>query len=53
MTTYMAPDNYNIAANDLKIDDSKFNPNSCVFNPDGGIYWSFISFYTGTIKYFV
>lgn len=50
MTSYMAPDNYNIAANDLKIDDSKFNPNACVFNPDGGIYWSFISFTPDQIK---
>ncbi len=44
MTSYMEPDNYNIAANDLMIDNSKFNPNACVFNPDGGIYWSLISF---------
>lgn len=50
MTSYMAPDNYNIAANDLKIDDSKFNPNACVFNPDGGIYWSFISSTPDQIK---
>lgn len=50
MTSYMAPDNYNIAANDLKIDDSKFNPNACVFNPDGGIYWSFISLTPDQIK---
>lgn len=38
MTSYMAPDNYNIVTNDLKIDDGKFNPNACIFNPDGGIY---------------
>ena len=44
MTSYIEPDNYNIAANDLNIDNSKFNPNACVFCPDGGIYWSFISF---------
>lgn len=44
MTSYMAPDNYNIVTNDLKIDDGKFNPNACIFNPDGGIYQSFISF---------
>lgn len=44
MTSYIDPDNYNVAANNLKIDDSKFNPNACVFNPDGGIYWSLISF---------
>lgn len=44
MTSYIEPDNYNIAENDLNIDNSKFNPNACVFSPDGGIYWSFISF---------
>lgn len=50
MTSYIVPYNYNIASNDLKIDNSKFNPNSCVFNPDGGIYWSFISFTADHIK---
>lgn len=44
LTSYIEPDNYNIAANNLNIDNSKFNPNACVFNPDGGIYWSLISF---------
>lgn len=32
MTSYIEPDNYNIAANDLNIDNSKFNPNACVFS---------------------
>ena len=50
MTSYMEPDNYNIAANNLKIDDSKFNPNACVYNPDGGIYWSLISFTADQIQ---
>lgn len=50
MTSYMEPDNYNIAANDLMIDNSKFNPNACVFNPDGGIYWSLISFTADQIQ---
>lgn len=50
LTSYMAPDNYNIAADNLQIDNSKFNPNACVFNPDGGIYWSLISFTADQIK---
>lgn len=50
LTSYMASDNYNIAADNLQIDNSKFNPNACVFNPDGGIYWSFISFTADQIK---
>lgn len=50
MTSYIDPDNYNIAANNLKIDNSKFNPNACVFNPDGGIYWSLISFTADQIQ---
>jgi hypothetical protein len=50
MTSYIAPDNYNIAVNNLKIDNSKFNPNACVFNPDGGIYWSLISFTADQIQ---
>ena len=43
-TMEIMPDNYNIALNDLEIDNSKFRPNSCTFCPDGGIYWSLISF---------
>lgn len=50
MTSYIKPDNYNIASKNLKIDNSKFNPNACVFNPDGGIYWSLISFTADQIK---
>ena len=43
-TMYIAPDNYNMSRNDLEIDNTKFQPNSCFFNPDGGIYWSLIQF---------
>lgn len=50
ITSYIEPENYNIAANDLMIDNSKFNPNACVFNPDGGIYWSLISFTADQIQ---
>lgn len=30
-------DNFNRTRNDLEIDNTKFQPNSCTFNPDGGI----------------
>ena len=43
-TMYIAPDNYEVSLKDLEIDNTKFQPNTCTFNPDGGIYWSFISF---------
>ncbi len=43
-TMSIEPNNFNVSRNDLKIDNSKFQPNSCTFNPDGGIYWSLISF---------
>lgn len=43
-TMWLEPNNYSFSKSDLKIDDSKFKPNSCTFNPDGGIYWSLISF---------
>lgn len=43
-TSYMDPDNFNRAKNDLEMDNTKFQPNSCTFSPDGGIYWSLISF---------
>lgn len=43
-TMQIEPDNFNITRNDLEIDNSKFQPNACTFNPDGGIYWSLISF---------
>ncbi len=43
-TMSIYPNNFNIAQNDLEIDNTKFQPNACTFNPDGGIYWSLISF---------
>lgn len=43
-TMYIEPANFNRSRNDFEIDNSKFQPNSCTFNPDGGIYWSLISF---------
>lgn len=43
-TMSIAPDNFNFTRNDLEIDNTKFRPNSCTFDPDGGIYWSLISF---------
>ena len=43
-TMYIAPDNYEVSLKDLEIDNTKFQPNTSTLNPDGGIYWSFISF---------
>lgn len=43
-TMNIVPQNFNTAKNDLEIDLSKFNPKACTFSPDGGIYWSLISF---------
>lgn len=43
-TMQIEPDNFNITRNDQEIDNSKFRPNECTFNPDDGIYWSLISF---------
>ena len=43
-TMYMEPRNFTVSRNDLEIDNRKFQPNSCTFDPDGGIYWSLISF---------
>lgn len=43
-TMSIMPDNFNIAKSDLKIDNSRFNPNACYFSEDGGIYWSLISY---------
>ncbi len=43
-TTAIEPNNFSAANDDLEIDNSKFNPNTCTFSPDGGIYWSVISF---------
>lgn len=42
-TMYFQPHNYTFTRNDIEIDNSKFQPNSCTFDPDGGIYWSLIS----------
>ena len=43
-TMSIMPDNFNIAKNDLEIDNSRFNPNACYFSENGGIYWSLISY---------
>lgn len=43
-TMNITPNNFNIAKNDLEIDNSKFNPKACFFSEDGGIYWSLISY---------
>lgn len=43
-TMSIMPDNFNVAKNDLEIDNSKFNPKACFFSEDGGIYWSLISY---------
>lgn len=48
-TMYMEPNNFKRSLDDLEIDNTKFQPNSCTFNPDGGIYWSLISFEPDTI----
>lgn len=48
-TMSIMPDNLAFAKADLEIDNSKFQPNSCTYNPDGGIYWSLISFDSDTI----
>ena len=42
-TMYIHPHNYTFTKSNIEIDDSKYNPNSCVFDLNGGIYWSFIS----------
>lgn len=46
---HIKPDNLVFAKNDLEIDNSKFQPNACTYNPDGGIYWSLISFESDNI----
>lgn len=43
-TMYIQPHNYAFTRNDLEIDNSKFQPNSCTFDTNGGIYWSLISY---------
>lgn len=49
-TCVIYPNNLSIVQNDLEIDNSKFQPNTCTFNPDGGIYWSLISFSPDVIE---
>lgn len=48
-TMHIMPDNLAFARDDLEIDNSKFQPDKCTFSPDGGIYWSLISFDKGCI----
>lgn len=43
-TMSIVPDNFSFTRSELEIDNTKFRPNSCTFDPDGGIYWSLISF---------
>ncbi len=43
-TMAVEPHNLAAARNDLEIDNSQFQPDKCTFTPDGGIYWSLISF---------
>lgn len=42
-TMYFQPNNYTFTRNNLEIDNTKFQPNSCTFDTNGGIYWSLIS----------
>lgn len=43
-TASIMQDNLAKAMHDLEIDNSKFKADACTFCPDGGIYWSFISY---------
>lgn len=43
-TLALESDNYTKANEDLNIEPTKFNPKACTFSPDGGIYWSVISY---------
>lgn len=43
-TMYIEPHNYAFTKHDLEIDNAKYQPQSCTFVADGGIYWSLISF---------
>lgn len=43
LTMYIQPHNYAFTYDDIEIDNNKFQPNGCTFDPDGGIYWSLIS----------
>jgi hypothetical protein len=47
-TRYMIDDNKKTSSDELKIDDSKFDPTKCVFDKEA-IYWSFIKFNKDTI----
>lgn len=49
-TMMIYPGNYRFALNDLEIDNTKFHPDRCTFSPEGGIYWSLISFEPEMIK---
>lgn len=49
-TMMIYPGNYRFALNDLEIDNTKFQPDRCTFSPEGGIYWSLISFEPELIK---
>lgn len=49
-TMHIEPNNYRVSRNDLEIDNTKFQDNSCTFSPDGGIYWSLISFEPDLIR---
>ena len=42
-TMSILPQNYSFTLNDIEIDKSKFQPNTCTFSSVGGIYWSLIS----------
>lgn len=42
-SAYMTRDNLSESAAALRIDDTKFSPDQCVFDRDG-IYWSFVRF---------
>lgn len=42
-TMSIHPHNYTFTRDDVEIDNSKFQPDACTFDPSGGIYWSFIS----------
>ncbi|MDO4164454.1 MAG: hypothetical protein Q4D56_08735 [Bacteroides sp.] len=42
-TVYFAPNNSDIVLRELEVDMGAFDPNTCHFSPDGGIYWSYVS----------
>lgn len=43
LTKVIDGDNFKLVSTPLVIDESKFVPNTCFFDPNGGIYWSYIS----------